>query len=205
MRLPLLARGGWVGGAPSPARRAGSYYDLVSKVDSHLTGLLRKYPFQIGTTFGSRPPPEARGQGSGAAGPWTRRGRAMDAPWTLDLLTQDTARGDGEGDAEARLAPRPVPGNSGPLTQLPTLNSRRSPSSIVMLPLLNDLSINAPKRSFSDAPKPKKAKEASFLGIATVDVLGALKGQILRGIGPEDERIGIGVPNLAITNGSKAS
>ena len=61
-----------------------------------------------------------------------------------------------------------------------------------MLPLLNGLSINAPKRSFSDAPKPKKAKKASFLSIATVDVLGALKGQILRGIGPEDERIGIG-------------
>ena len=63
---------------------------MVSKVDSHLTGLLRKYPFQIGTTFGSGPPPGTRGVGSGAAGPWTRRGRAMDAPWTPDLISRPT-------------------------------------------------------------------------------------------------------------------
>ena len=43
-----------------------------------LAFLIRKDHFQIGTTFGSGPPPGARGVGSGAAG----RGRAVDAPWT---------------------------------------------------------------------------------------------------------------------------
>ena len=53
-----------------------------------ITGLLRKDPFQIGTTFGSGPPPGARGAGSGAAGPWTRHGRAVDAPWTREKLSR---------------------------------------------------------------------------------------------------------------------
>ena len=70
-------------GLPSGVvERRGRRDHRVSKVDSHLAGLLRKDPFQIGTTFGSGPPPGTRGVGSGAAAPWTRRGRAVDAPWT---------------------------------------------------------------------------------------------------------------------------
>ena len=51
----------------------------ISKVDSHLTGLLRKDHFQIGTTFWFGTATRGPRAGSGAAGPWTRRGRAVDA------------------------------------------------------------------------------------------------------------------------------
>ena len=101
-------------GAPrstSPTPRgapAVNNYDPVSKVDSHLTGLLRKRPFPNRDNFGSGPPPGARGAGSGAAGPR----RAVDAPRAVDAFLLLSARapcGGGGVDAGGRARVPPTP------------------------------------------------------------------------------------------------
>jgi hypothetical protein len=50
---------------------------------------------------------------------------------------------------------------------------------------------SAPPDPSKSQPKKKKARDDVFASVCTVDVLGAVKGQVIRGVGVADERAGI--------------